>query len=276
MTEENTSNVLLGCDYDAATASALKGKDIVALVTNKDGDQLLAVSGQQSLSYNMSQETTSAKATKDANGGWTMNFHGAKSWDASIDGLYSPTDEATQRVAYALANDEFLCLKICKRTIGSDGSITYQPLRMGLAIVTSDNFSANVDDSATYSMQFTGSGKPWLYENATTAERDAAKFVVSGPDTTLSALTIGSLTLSPTFAAGTTSYTASTSNATNTVTATATDSTNATVTIKNGTTTVTSGSSATWVSGTNTVTITVENGGYTKVYTVVVTYTPSE
>lgn len=91
------------------------------------------------------------------------------------------------------------------------------------------------------------------------------------PDTTLSALTIASLTLSPTFSASTTSYTTSTTDASNAITATATDSTNATVVIKNGSTTVTSGNSATWAAGENTVTITVTNSGESKVYTVVVT-----
>lgn len=90
------------------------------------------------------------------------------------------------------------------------------------------------------------------------------------PDTTLSALTIGSLTLTPTFDKDTTTYTASTTNESDTITATATAS-GATVAIKNGTTTVESGSAATWSAGTNTVTVTVTNGGVTKTYTVTVT-----
>lgn len=91
-------------------------------------------------------------------------------------------------------------------------------------------------------------------------------------DTTLSTLTIGSLTLTPTFDPDTTSYTAETSNATDAITAEATDD-NATVEIKNGSVVITSGGDATWTSGENTVTITVTNGTATKVYTVVVTYT---
>ena len=109
-----------------------------------------------------------------------MKFHGSKSWDASLDGLYSPDDEATKIVAKALANDEYLCLKICERTVSEDGkTITYKPLRMGLAIVTSDNFEAPNDDNATYSMDFEGSGKPWLYETATEDEIKAATFSVA-------------------------------------------------------------------------------------------------
>lgn len=96
---------------------------------------------------------------------------------------------------------------------------------------------------------------------------------IEPPDATLSTLTIASLTLSPTFSKSVTSYTTSTTDATNAITATATDSTNATVVIKNGATTVTSGSAATWATGTNTVTVTVTNDGASKTYTVTVTKT---
>lgn len=171
------NNNLTGCDYSALGAKALAGKDIIAMVTNKAGTKLLAVAGQQGLSFEASQETSEA-ATKDDNGGWTLNFHGAKSWNASIDGLYSPDDEATQMVMEAMANDEYLCLKICRRTVEAAG-IKYQPLRMGLAIVTTDSFDASNEDNATYSMEFTGSGKPWIYETASEAERTAAAFTVT-------------------------------------------------------------------------------------------------
>lgn len=170
-------NNLTGCDYSALGARALAGKDIIAMVTNKAGTKLLAVAGQQGLSFEASQETSEAK-TKDDNGGWTLNFHGTKSWNASIDGLFSPDDEATQMVMDAMANDEYLCLKICKRTIDTTG-IKYQPLRMGLAIVTTNSLDAGNEDNATYSMEFTGSGKPWLYETATDEERTAAAFTIT-------------------------------------------------------------------------------------------------
>lgn len=92
----------------------------------------------------------------------------------------------------------------------------------------------------------------------------------TAPDVTLSVLTIGSLTLTPTFDKDTTSYAAATTNATDTITATPTAS-GATVEIKNGTTTVASGSAATWSTGQNTVTVKVTNGTSTKTYTVTVT-----
>lgn len=89
------------------------------------------------------------------------------------------------------------------------------------------------------------------------------------PDTTLSALAVGSLTLTPTFDADVTEYAATTENATNTVTATATDS-NATVELYLGETKQT-GTTITWASGENVLKVVVTNGTATKTYTVTVT-----
>jgi hypothetical protein len=86
----------------------------------------------------------------------------------------------------------------------------------------------------------------------------------------LSGLTIGALTLTPTFDPDTTEYTATTTNATNTVTATPEDD-GATVTILNGETPIDNGTAATWTDGANVVTITVKNGTDQKVYTATVT-----
>ena len=119
----------------------------------------------------------------------------------------------------------------------------------------------------------------WKYVKKfdTLAEAEAyIKDKLDFPDVSLSALTIGSLTLTPTFDKGKLSYTTTTENDTDTITATATDSTHATVTIKNGSTTVTSGNSATWVSGANYVTITVTNGTESRVYSVTVTKTAAQ
>lgn len=86
---------------------------------------------------------------------------------------------------------------------------------------------------------------------------------------TLATLSIGSVDLVPPFSPSVREYTATTSNATNTITATATDS--STVVIKNGATTVTSGSAATWNTGENVVTITATKSGVTTTYRVLVT-----
>ncbi len=85
----------------------------------------------------------------------------------------------------------------------------------------------------------------------------------------LSSLTLGALTLAPTFSVDVTEYTATTTNATNTVTAVAADS-NASVIIINGSTEVANGSAVTWNDGVNTLTVTITNGENTKTYIVTV------
>ena len=87
---------------------------------------------------------------------------------------------------------------------------------------------------------------------------------------TLSALTIGSIELTPAFSPSTSTYTAETANGTNTITATAADE-EAEVSITVNGTAVTSGTSATWRDGQNVVSVVVTNGSATNAYTVVVT-----
>lgn len=81
--------------------------------------------------------------------------------------------------------------------------------------------------------------------------------------------------MTPTFAADTLEYTATTTNATNKVTATPTDPA-ATVTIMLGETEVENGSSAEWAAGENELTITVSGGAPDTVYVVTVTKTEEE
>lgn len=90
----------------------------------------------------------------------------------------------------------------------------------------------------------------------------------------LAELKLGSLTLTPTFAKGTTAYTAATTDATNKLTATPEDE-DATVEVKLGSTTVSAGGDGkytlTWSAGENTVTVKVVNGAVSKTYTMIVT-----
>jgi hypothetical protein len=89
-------------------------------------------------------------------------------------------------------------------------------------------------------------------------------------------LTIGSLTLTPTFDSDVLEYTATTTNASNKITATATDPT-AVISINLDGTAINNETSPTWASGDNIVTITVTDENTTEdsetVYVVTVTKT---
>ena len=95
-------------------------------------------------------------------------------------------------------------------------------------------------------------------------------------DATLSSLSLGSAALTPAFASATTSYTASTTNATNVINAVPSDA-GATVGVTLNDAVVANGSALTWADGSNTVkiTVTAEDGTTTKTYTVTVTKTAS-
>jgi len=159
---------------------------------------------------------------------------------------------------------------------GKDGKIEY-----------SDDF-AFLDDDRYYLTKLYGEGKPldstsFKVLNISGLEPlDLRVLVANWPDeedpmevTNMSdprlvSLAIGALTLSPTFDRDVNSYTAATTNATNTITALSKDG-DAAITILNGATEVANGAAATWVEGENIVTITVTINGQTEVYTVVVT-----
>lgn len=91
-------------------------------------------------------------------------------------------------------------------------------------------------------------------------------------DATLSDLTIGSQALTPTFAAATVSYTATTTNATNTITAVPSDA-GAEIHVLVNNAEIDNGTAATWQTGSNTVkvNVTAADGTTTKTYTVTVT-----
>ena len=87
---------------------------------------------------------------------------------------------------------------------------------------------------------------------------------------TLSALAIGTLTLTPTFSANVTRYSTTTTNTKDAVDITTTDSDAKATIVANGNS-VTDADEVTWEDGENVVIVTVTNGGRSKIYTVYVT-----
>ena len=86
---------------------------------------------------------------------------------------------------------------------------------------------------------------------------------------TLTALTIGTLTLDPTFAETTNEYTTSTENASDTITATAAAGTDVVITVNGNS--VTNGTAPTWATGANLVSIQIASASGMNTYTVTVT-----
>jgi len=114
--------------------------------------------------------------------------------------------------------------------------------------------------------------KPAIYEVfvANTENNAIPTMLKNIFDARLSALAVGSLTLSPRFNKSVFFYTAATTNATNSVTVDAIDD-DATIEILVNGSEIQNGAAATWNAGINTVAITVTSGTETETYTVEVT-----
>ena len=138
---------------------------------------------------------------------------------------------------------------------------------------SSINFRTAQTTFTVYADEDTGN---WRKTKEFSSEKAARAYVASetsieGADNAnLAALTIGTHTLSPSFSAGVTAYTAETTNANDVITAAAEDPA-ATIAITNGEDSVTNGEATTWETGENEVTVTVTKGNVTKTYTVTVT-----
>lgn len=120
------------------------------------------------------------------------------------------------------------------------------------------------DDKSFLRLDISGL-KPLTY-TVTTVDADPST------DATLALLTLGNLTLSPTFDPDEDTYTASTTNTSDIITVLPTNAASK-VEIKLGTAKKTNGSALTWATGSNTVTVkvTAEDGTTTETYTVTVT-----
>lgn len=181
MAEPQVSGTLTtGCDFDAQTAQAVHGKNIVLAVLDATCTNLLALAGQQGLTWTVEAEN-SETATKDGSGDWQVVTAGVKSWSASTDGLWMADDEGRKTIIKALKDGTYVCVGMYERqTI--DNGVKYIPIRKGLAIITSDELEAPNDDNTTYSAEFTGSGPCWMREAAEESEITAATITITTTD----------------------------------------------------------------------------------------------
>ncbi len=121
--------------------------------------------------------------------------------------------------------------------------------------VLTPNFEFDPYDAAGHLYKFKMANQPDVTSDAGTP--------------TLTALSIGTLTLDPTFSEATNEYTTSTENASDTITATAAAGTDIVITVNGNS--VTNGTAPTWASGANLVSIQIASATGSNNYTVTVT-----
>lgn len=214
--------------------------------------------------------------------------------DLEIDGLY----KSAEKFIYGLpsADDDgwtaygdeaslpYMALGFITRWM-SDGVTTYQPtilnkvkfsLPQGERATQEDEIDWQTTSLTATLMRDDTTNHNWKEEgDSYTSEDDALTALQTKlggvTSATITALTVGSLTLSPTFAASTTAYTA-TGTAADTATVSITEASDVTATITFNGTAIDDGDTVTLVSGTNTLIVTAEGDGMqTTTYTVVIT-----
>lgn len=153
------------CDFEASSAKAVAGKDILLAVFSDDGSKLLAISGQQGLTINRSADSIEV-TSKDTEGGWKAKIAGMKEWSIDNDGLYVMDDGSHILLSKAFDESAPVCLKVIngKTKVGMFG---------GLAYITEYPIEAPYDDAMTYSLTFEGNGK--LVDLSTLSDADSAK-----------------------------------------------------------------------------------------------------
>mgnify|MGYP003132156666 FL=1 len=122
------------------------------------GGTLIGFATSATINVNQSLRSTSSKAS----GGWEENMEGIRNFDVSTDALYlyeqaggGAISEFTADELYNhIHNRTSFTLKFGSGTSAS-GDINYE----GTAFVTSISISAPMEDTATYSVSFQGSGQ---------------------------------------------------------------------------------------------------------------------
>ena len=138
------------CDFSASAAKAVAGKDILLMIWDKAGTNLLAIAGQQGLTINRSTDSLEV-TTKDTVGGWKSFLAGMKEWSIDNDGLFVADDESHKELSGYFDRGDLVCLKVVNNKTGKD-------MFGGLAAITDYSLEAPYDDAMTYSATFSGTG----------------------------------------------------------------------------------------------------------------------
>ena len=137
------------CDFPAVAAVA--GKDLLLTIWSEDGEEFLAISGQQSLTINRSADTIEV-SSKDTAGGWKAFLSGMKEWSIDSDGIYAVNDASHRKLSEAFNNGDLVCVRVINNK-------TEEDMFGGLAVVTSYPIEAPFDAAVTYSISLSGNGK---------------------------------------------------------------------------------------------------------------------
>tara|TARA_R110001583_G_scaffold7017_1_gene35091 strand:+ start:636 stop:1088 length:453 start_codon:yes stop_codon:yes gene_type:complete len=123
------------------------------------GGTLIAYSTSATINMNHSTRSTSSKES----GGWEDNMEGMRNWDVSCDALYAWLDPAGSAISNSTLSDMFTAYIATRAsftlTFGSTSTTGVGFTKYtGDAWMTSASISAPLEDTATFSVSFQGSG----------------------------------------------------------------------------------------------------------------------
>ena len=139
----------------AAQDGQLNGTELGVYI----GGTLIAYSTSATLNMNHSTRSTSSKES----GGWEDNMEGMRNWDVSCDALYAWLDPAGSAISNSTLSDMFTAYIATRAsftlTFGSTSTTGVGFTKYtGDAWMTSASISAPLEDTATFSVSFQGSG----------------------------------------------------------------------------------------------------------------------
>jgi TP901-1 family phage major tail protein len=131
----------------------MRGVDIVIQIESKTTPgTFVTIAGQRNATF--SEEAETIDITSKSSGGYTENDYGLGSWSISGDGVYVLGNAELTSLRDAQRNKEMVK---CRWVEAGATQI-----EEGMAVVTSREIEGPYDAEATYSIEFTGSGKPSL------------------------------------------------------------------------------------------------------------------
>tara|TARA_Y100001973_G_scaffold106706_1_gene186711 strand:- start:2812 stop:3264 length:453 start_codon:yes stop_codon:yes gene_type:complete len=139
----------------AAQDGQLNGTELGVYV----GGTLIAYSTSATLNINHSTRATSSKESS----GWEENMEGFRNWDVSCDSLYAWLDPAGSAISNKTLSDMFTAYIDTRAsftlTFGNTSTTGIGWTKyVGTAWMTSASISAPMEDTATFSVSFQGSG----------------------------------------------------------------------------------------------------------------------
>jgi len=129
---------------------AIRGADIIVLVNTGSGTpQWTAIAGQRGATLHLETDTIDV-TTKDSSGAMRENLPTFIAWTVSCDGLIVDGDTALEFLRNAWRNRDIVKIRF---------KFADDDIEEGDAIISSADFEAPYDDSATYSCEFMGVGE---------------------------------------------------------------------------------------------------------------------